>query len=464
LRIAEKNMSRYAASMQIIKVAVFVYLRLRRLITSAIKHLEIVLVCALILVAAIQYYVRPQSQTLEQIRQSKQLRVLIADEPDSQYIFNSQHFGFEYEFLEAFAAQLGAELKLDVVPYGELFTLLKNGQADIAVGGILESPYVHRVSTASNVWYQAKTTIVSKRGSERPRSMQDFAKHEIRAAARYFEIEQLSELNLADDHRSEYDLMSAVNRGDEAFALTTNYRALNAKHYLPNLIRSFILPDKVGLVWALPKRADPKLVTELNRFINRAIKNKLPQQLADAYFRRPPRLSIFDAIAVHRNIETRLPALEFQESRWSNDALSPTGVRGVMQLTEQTAKQLGVSDRLDMTQSIEAAARYLKSLKQRLPEEIQEPQRTWFAVAAYNLGLKHVLNAYRKVKASELDPTRWDNISAALPELYDEPFSKGVQAQTYVQRVKIFTDIVRFYDIHQRSLNAPLKQGVIAEK
>ena len=478
-------MSRYASTMQITKVAVFVYLSLCRLITSAIKHLEIVLVCALILAAAIQYYVRPQSQTLEQIKQTKQLRVLIADEPDSQYVFNSQHFGFEYEFLEAFAKELGAELKLDVVPYGELFTLLKNGQADIAVGGILESPYVQRVSTPSNVWYRAKTTIVSKRGLERPKTMQDFANREIPAAARYFEIKQLSELNLVNDHRSEYNLLSAVNRGDERFALSTNYRALNAKHYLPNLVRSFILPDKVGLVWALPKRADPMLVKELNGFIDRAIKDKLPQQLADAYFRRPPRLSIFDAIAVHRNIETRLPALEFafhkaarrgnfdwhllaaisyQESRWSNDALSPTGVRGVMQLTEQTAKQLGVSDRLDMTQSIEAAARYLKSLKKRLPDNIKEPQRTWFAVASYNLGMKHTLNAYRKAKANNLDPTVWKNISTLLPELYEQPFAKGVQAQKFVQRVKIFTDIIRFYDIHQRSLKAPLKQGVIAEK
>ena len=127
-------------------IAAFFYL-FRRLLQFTRKHLEVILICGLAVLAAVQYYVRPQSQTLEQIQASKQLRVLIADEPDSQYVFNNQHFGFEYAFLEAFAKQLDVELVLDVAPYGELFTLLSNGQADIAVGGILDSPFVGRVST-----------------------------------------------------------------------------------------------------------------------------------------------------------------------------------------------------------------------------------------------------------------------------------------------------------------------------
>ena len=471
--------------MRILKLAVFLFSRAHSLFKLSLKHLEVVLIFALALTAAVQYYLRPQSQTLEQIQASKQLRVLIADEPDSQYLFNSQHFGFEYEFLVAFAKQLDVELALDVVPYGELFTLLSNGQADIAVGGILDSPFVDRVSTPSEVWYEAKTTVVYKRGNKRPKTLSDLGDSPILTAARYFEIEQLQDLNLINDHRSEYKLLSAVNNGDEAFALSTDYRALNAKHYLPNLNRSFILPEKVGLVWVMPKRADPALLAALNTFITEAKAEKLPQKIADEYFRRPPRLPIFDAIAVHRNIETRLPALEFafrkasragnfdwhllaaisyQESRWSNDALSPTGVKGVMQLTNLTAEQLGVTDRLDMTQSIDAAARYLRDLKIRLPAEILEPHRTWFAVASYNVGFKHVLAAYRKVKADGVDPNRWENVTKILPELYGEPFPQGVQAQNYVKRVKIFTDIVRFYDLHQRSNKPSLKEGVIAKQ
>jgi len=459
-----------------------IWLAIRGVIRFALRHLEIVLISGLIALASVQYFLRPQSQTLEQIRNTSTLRVLIADEPDSFYQFNDQHFGFEYEFLKAFADHLGVALKLDVVPYGELFTLLKSGAADIAVGGIIDSPYVQRVSTPSKPWFQAQTTVVYKRGTPRPKRIEDLIGERVLASARYFELERLKQLNLVDDHRSENELLSAVSRGDERFVLSANYRARNAKHYLPYLNRSFILPDTIDVVWVLPERADPALLEELNFFIDHSVANELPNQLADAYFRRPPRLPVYDVIAIHKKIDSTLPTFEYafkkaarkasidwhllaamayQESRWSNNARSPTGVRGVMQLTTQTAEQLGVSDRLDMSQSIDAAARYLGDLRRRLPDDIKEPQRTWFAVAAYNMGFKHVLAAYRKAGSLDLDKSQWSIVEPLLTELYGEPFPQGKQALQYVQRVKIFTDILRFYDLHQRS-NKQLEQGVIA--
>ncbi|MBL4671214.1 MAG: hypothetical protein JKX81_03055, partial [Arenicella sp.] len=102
----------------------------------------------------------------------------------------------------------------------------------------------------------------------------------------------------------------------------------------------------------------------------------------------------------------------------------------------------------------------LKQLKKRLPEKIEEPQRTWFAVGAYNVGMKHVLAAYRKARDLGLDRTKWKTISELLPTLYGEHFDRGVQAQKYVERVQIFTDIMRFYDIHQRK-SSKLKKGVV---
>jgi membrane-bound lytic murein transglycosylase F len=85
-----------------------------------------------------------------------------------------------------------------------------------------------------------------------------------------------------------------------------------------------------------------------------------------------------------------------------------------------------------------------------LPERIKEPERTWFAVGAYNVGYRHVLNAYRQARERNLDAASWETMSELLPTLYGQPFSKGVQARDYVERVQIFTDILRFYDLHQR--------------
>jgi len=443
----------------------------RKFIRFCFAHIEVLLISGLIVIAAIQYYVRPQSQNYDQVIQTGKLRVLITDEPDSQFVLDDQHYGFEYELLEAFAESIDVELDLEVVPYGELFSLLDSGAGDLAVGGILDSPFVRKVGQPTIAWYQAQTTVVYQRGTKRPKRLEDLNEESVLASSRYFGIEQLASLNLKDDHRSEYDLMAAVANGDERFVLSTNYRARNAKHYLPNLNRSFILPDKVDVVWVLPKRYDEKLLTNLNEFLQQSLDQKLVESLAESYFNLPKRLTTYDALAVQRRIRDVLPNFEFefrraarrgdidwhllaaiayQESHWSNDARSPTGVRGIMQLTNETAKFLKVDDRLDMSQSISAAARYILFLKSKLPKKIKEPDRTWFAVGAYNMGLKHILYAYRTAREQKLDRTKWSTISKLLPTLYGVPFSQGKQAQTYVQKVQIFTDILRFYDLHQR--------------
>ena len=98
---------------------------LAKLLRLLFRYIEILLVIALIMFAAVQYLARPQSQSYDEIIESGVLRVLITDEPDSQYVFNRQRFGFEYDLLTRFADSLGVELELEVVPYGEIFSLLE---------------------------------------------------------------------------------------------------------------------------------------------------------------------------------------------------------------------------------------------------------------------------------------------------------------------------------------------------
>lgn len=435
------------------------------------KHPELFLISGLIMLAVVQYAVRPQSQSYDQIIRSGELRVLISDEPDAQYLFGKNHYGFEYEMLAKFADHLGVTLKLDVVPFGELFNLLESGAGDIAVGGILETTFVKKVTTPSIPWFKAQTTIVYKRGETPPQDIDNIEKIPVLTSARYYGVEHYESYKLTDDYRSEYELLNAVATGAERFALSTNYRAKNARHYLPELNRSALLPQHVDIVWALPRRADQKLLGELNGFLTSVIKEDIPNKLAKQYLSLPNRLSTYDALSIHKKIKTTFPiyeyifrkaarrggidwqllaAMAYQESRWSNEARSPTGVRGIMQMTTETAEFLGVTDRMDMNQSIIAAGDYILFLKSKIPKLVKEPERTWFAVGAYNMGLKHILNAYKKARSQGIDRTTWRSVSSLLPTLYGYPMSQGNQAIQYVERIQIYTDILRFYDLHQR--------------
>ena len=150
-------------------------------------------------------------------------------------------------------------------------------------------------------------------------------------------------------------------------------------------------------------------------------------------------------------IEWRLlAAVAYQESQWDPQATSETGVRGLMQLTEETARHLGVADRLDPRAATLAAARYLADLKAKLPERIQEPDRTWLALAAFNIGLGHLEDARVLAQKQGLNPDLWADVKKALPllaqpEYYEQArlgYARGGMPVAFVDKVRAYYDVL----------------------
>jgi membrane-bound lytic murein transglycosylase F len=121
-----------------------------------------------------------------------------------------------------------------------------------------------------------------------------------------------------------------------------------------------------------------------------------------------------------------------------------------MQITEDTAKHLGVSDLLDPAQNVVGAARYLRDLKAKLPERIQEPDRTWLALAAFNIGLGHLEDARILAQRQKLNPDRWSDVKKvlpllAIPEYYAEAkqgYARGGMPVAFVDRVREYYDVL----------------------
>ncbi|NNF49318.1 MAG: transglycosylase SLT domain-containing protein, partial [Woeseiaceae bacterium] len=143
-------------------------------------------------------------------------------------------------------------------------------------------------------------------------------------------------------------------------------------------------------------------------------------------------------------------AIGYQESHWRANAVSPTGVRGIMMLTEATADYLGLEDREDPESSIFGGARYFLRQTERVPDTVDEPDRTWMALAAYNVGFYHLKDARMIAEWQGGDPDSWIDISAALPlkaqhKWYSRVpygYARGWEPVLYVNNIRAYYDIL----------------------
>jgi len=125
-------------------------------------------------------------------------------------------------------------------------------------------------------------------------------------------------------------------------------------------------------------------------------------------------------------------------------------VRGLMMLTEDTAAELRVSRREDPLQSINGGARYIRQTLEALPGEIQEPDRTWMALAAYNVGMGHLIDARKLTQQRGGNPNHWVDVRATLPLLTQHKwfaktefgYARGHETVTYVTNVRTYYDML----------------------
>lgn len=141
-----------------------------------------------------------------------------------------------------------------------------------------------------------------------------------------------------------------------------------------------------------------------------------------------------------------LAAVIFQESHFNNSARSRTGVRGLMQITQTTAKELGIN-RLDPHQSIMGGAAYLRKLWDRFEgQDLEVWDRWFFTLAAYNQGYGHVTDAIKLTQKRGGTGKTWQELKETLPLLaWKRYFSqtrhgycRGYEAVTYVENIRYY--------------------------
>ncbi|MCB5196301.1 membrane-bound lytic murein transglycosylase MltF [Deefgea salmonis] len=413
--------------------------------------------------------------------ESKELTVLVQNGPTTLYVdAEGRYAGIEYDLVTRFAEAQGLKVRfIMAATYGEVVQRLKRKEAHLAVGvhrdidgeGLVFGPGYQTVKPVlvypaarneSNVLRQ----IEQGQGtlSTLPQYTASLQQHKIKFPNLLW--------NTVDQVDNE-DLIESVASGKLDYAVVDSHAADIAQNYYPNVAISKSFGDSAQqLSWAMLE-GDNQLSTMVSAFFRQAMADGSLGRLQDRYYGHINRVDPVDALTYLGRIKSTLPqfkatflkaeaetgidwrllaALAYQESHWDNASISPTGVRGIMMLTNDTASLLGVN-RLDPQQSILGGARYVQLMRKGIPEHVPEPDRTWQALAAYNIGLGHVEDARTLAQRLDKNPDSWTDLKGILPLLRKaEHFStlkygyaRGGAPVIYVERLKTYYDIlVRF--------------------
>lgn len=418
--------------------------------------------------------------TLDQILIAGELRVVTLNNPSTYYLGAEGPQGPEFDLAAAFAADLGVALHIYSVPnISRLFEEISTGRAQIAAAGLATEQQPPGNTTYGPVYQRVKEHLIYRKGGERPRDLRD-ASHrgQIEVATNSPHDATLQRLRNAAPELSW--VRNPDTETDELFYRITQreleYTVADSNEYAvglsfhPDLAIAFDLSNGKSLAWLVHSRdytllnrvssffsvlyADSRLADILNRYYSKRRAAPVLHArsfLADIRERLPLYRDWFREAANEVGIDWRLlAAIGYQESKWIPDATSPTGVRGLMMLTDDTARSLGVEDRLDARQSIFGGARYFVRVRDMIPARIKEPDRTWFTLAAYNMGFGHIEDARIFAQADGKNADKWEVVREYLPLLTQEKwylqakrgYARGWEPVHFVDAVKLYMSMM----------------------
>ena len=402
--------------------------------------------------------------------------------PDTYYMdAEGKPAGIEYDLLKRFAAWLNVSLELKIID---------DYQAALRAG---ELGTVHIVAMGANGFpppgplaagpaYQSVQPVLVYRIDERqPLTWRDLEGQPVLTTP----DQPVAEFNIEDTRigeaavqfspvASSRKIAETMSAGGARFGILYRHTLAFLRNVYLDLDAAFPIGRARELRWRTPK-SNTALLEKVERYFSAIRKDGTLARLQDRYYGHTQRVDATAAEAFQDRIKRLLPtyrelfhaaqettglewrllaAIAYQESQWDPLATSPTNVRGMMMLTEDTAAQLKVSDRLDPAQSIGAGSLLVTQLKQMVPERIREPDRTWIALAAFNLGYAHVEDARVLAQQQKLNPDSWTDLKKVLPLLAKPDyaakakrgFARGGQAVIFVENIRAYYDILNLLE------------------
>jgi membrane-bound lytic murein transglycosylase F len=436
-----------------------------------------VLALAGLLVAACTQAPKPVAP----LAQSGELVVLTVNGP-STYFEDAQGLpsGFEYDLVNLFARELNVRPVFQLVSNpADIDDMLRAGRAHMAAAALARRFDFPGGLAWGPSYLTTQHEIVGRLGESKPRSLGDIAGQRVGVVE-----ESVGEYVLAEDPKvasvplvrmppgtSTLEMLQEVAQGRLDYALVESTRFTLARRFFPQIDVAFNVGKPVDYAWLVSTVDKKKIMEAAKPFFERIRKDGTLKRLVDRYYGHALRMNSIDSGALLEKIPTVLPKLKpffqeaeeasgvdwrllaaigYQESHWDASATSPTGVRGLMMLTDDTADRLQVKNRLDPRDSILGGAKYFALVRESLPGRIDEPDRTFLALAAYNIGLGHLEDARILAQRAKLNPDKWQDIRQVLNQLAEpdvfttlkQGYARGFEAIQFVDNIRNYYDVI----------------------
>lgn len=417
---------------------------------------------------------------LERILLSGEIDIITRNTPTTYYIGPEGPTGFEYELANEFAKFLGVKANVMISnEFSNIIPSVSAQAANLAAAGITVTEPRKKHVNFSDSYQDITQLVIYKAGKKKPRNIEDLNGVTIHVISGSSHEELLQELHeqydfLTWQSHTGYDISTMLERVEEGefeyIISDSNDYEFNRRFY-PRLRKGFQISQQQSLAWIFPKSNDNSLILAANEFLAQSKQNGFLQSLQEKHYNHVPGLNyagahtfrkhinsrlqnlmpIFKQVAEEHDIDWRfLAAVSYQESLWNPKAVSPTGVRGLMMLTKRTAKQLGIENRTDPVDSTKGGASYLLKLKKKIPERIAEPDRTWMALAAYNVGFGHLEDARVLTQKRGGNPDQWADVRESLPLLTQKEwykktrfgYARGHEPVLYVRNIRNYYDLL----------------------
>ena len=427
------------------------------------------------------------SSQLERIKKTGLLTVLTRYDPTTYYEGAHGFSGLEYDLVQLFAQHLTVTPQF-ILPKTFAAVIQKTvaGEADFAAAGISITEERKQHLLFAPPYQKISEQLIFRSGTKRPRKPDDLVNGILEIVKGTSHAQTLQQLKkntpqlqwLTNETLDTDGLLYLVNERLIDYTVADSNQMTLIRRFYPKLNVAFNINPARHLAWAFKKSDDLSLYNEAVAFFKKIKQNKTLEQLIERHYghtrnikyvgnctfrlhlqsRLPQYKTIFKEAAAQNGFDWRLlAAIGYQESHWNENAVSPTGVKGLMMLTKATAKQFAIENRANPRDSIFGGALYLKQRLKTIPSRIPDPDRTWLALASYNVGYGHVEDARIITQKLGKNPDKWIDVKQSLPLLTKKKwysktkhgYARGKEPVIYVDNIRSYLDLLYWYTNHK---------------